>query len=237
MASDKTADESHRINYEIITHTRKPQIPLKKGSNYPIADINTPQRSEATGFIIEQAHKMNPSEKLRIAILGSCTNVASALLLDPSIVSKIKVYYIGFWHTPETNHYNKNEFNSRNDAIAVNSLLNNKALDLSVMSATTAQHLVFKKEEVDEVLKDKSPIGNYLVDRWERYNRWWTKKDPMKNKWIMWDLALIEAIAHPQWTEKRKFSTPKENTSREISIFTDIDTLKVKRNFWKLFKK
>lgn len=231
-ASEKTANESQKINEDIINILQKKEIPLPLGSNHPLKSVTEAQPSQAANFIIKKAHQMPKGNKLNLVILGSCTNVASAILLDPTIVDKIKVHYLGFWHNPETNTYNKKEFNSGNDTIAVNYLLDHSKLDLSVMTATTSQHLVFYKNVVDLKLKNKNKIGNYLVNRWETYKRWWTKEDPLQTKWTMWDVAIIEALAHPEWTTLKNFKTPPENTQREIKIYTKIDTKKMETDFW-----
>ncbi|MGB0295196.1 MAG: nucleoside hydrolase, partial [Flavobacteriaceae bacterium] len=175
---------------------------------------------------------MGKDEKLNLVILGSCTNVASAILLDSTIVPKLKVHYLGFWHDAKTNTYDKKEFNSGNDTLAVNYLLDYPNLDLSVMTATTSQHLVFEKKKVDKELKAKGALAEYLINRWETYTRWWTTEDPHKEKWIMWDVAIIEALAHPEWTTKEEFLTPSENTRRNIKIYTDIDTEKMQADYW-----
>ena len=140
--------------------------------------------------------------------------------------------YLGFWHDAKTNTYNKNEFNSRNDSIAVNVLLNYPKLDLRVMTATTSQHLVFQKTMVDGELKGKGPLASYLVNRWETYDRWWTQKDPEKTKWTMWDVAIIEAMAHPEWTTMKTFETPPENAQRDITIYTAIEVDEMEKDFW-----
>lgn len=222
LASDSSVLESQLINEEIRKLLNVPQLLLPLGSNRPMDQPNRPAYSEASDFIIQRAHESNENDPLHLVILGSCTNVASAIVADPDIIPKIKVHYLGFWHDPATNSYDKEEFNSGNDTIAVNVLLNTKDLDLTVMSATTSQHLVFKKEIVDEALKGKGGIADYLVDRWETYNRWWTTEDPEKSAWIMWDLALIEALIHPEWTVVEDFITPPENEERVIQIHTSI---------------
>ena len=175
---------------------------------------------------------MGKDEKLNLVILGSCTNVASAILLDSTIVPKIRVHYLGFWHNPKSNTYDKKEFNSGNDTLAVNYLLDYPNLDLSVMTATTSQHLVFEKKKVDKELKAKGALAEYLINRWETYTRWWTTEDPLKERWIMWDVAIIEALAHPEWATKQEFLTPKENRQRNIKIYTDIDTVKMQADYW-----
>ena len=239
-ASNKSNIESHIINQKLIKLLNADNTELAIGSNRPIKDSLNPIKSEASDLIVKYASRFTENKKLTILILGPCTNVASAIIHDPSIVSKIEVYYVGFWHDKINNNYDKNEFNTRNDRLALDLLLNTRNLSFNVMSATTSQHLVFDKTNVFNKLKANKGLGSYLIDRWENYDRWWTKKDPEKNKWIMWDLALIEAVINPNLAVKKKFTTPTENLNRLISIFTYIDVEKMKANFWqkieRLFK-
>ncbi|QNK76485.1 nucleoside hydrolase [Winogradskyella sp. PAMC22761] len=237
LASENTVSESQKINKNIIRLMNVEGISLPLGSNTPLTEYGKPASSEASQFIIETAHKMKDDQKLNIVVLGSCTNIASAILEDPTIIPKIKVHYLGFWHTPETNIYNKKEFNSGNDPIAVEVLLNTKTLDLDVMTATTSQYLVFTKQEVDLHLKDKKGIADYLINRWETYNRWWTKEDPKKEKWTMWDIAIIEALAKPELSTVENHLTPPENTQRNIGIHTKIDADQMTSDFWNTLKK
>lgn len=236
LASDSTVLESQKINESLIQLANRPDIPLPIGSNFPLRSKSEPQRSPASDFIIQEALKMTGNEKLNLVILGSCTNVASAILQEPRIIPKIKVHYLGIWHDPEKNTFDKKEFNSGNDTLAVNLLLDTPNLDLTIMSATTSQHLVFEKAKVDQQLRGKSELGDYLIDRWESYNRWWTQEDPEKTRWIMWDIAIIEALIHPEWTKAEEFWTPEENTRRKVKIYTWINTRKMEQGFWDSFE-
>jgi len=237
IAGDSTVFQSQKINEKLITLLGKNDILLPLGSDFPLSQSNKPQDSEAARFIIEKAHEASQNNKLQLVILGSCTNVASAVLLDTTIVPKIRVNYLGFWHDQKRNSYNKKEFNSRNDSLAVNTLLNNKLIDFRVMTATTSQHLVFDKKTVDKKLKGKGGVADYLVNRWETYERWWTKEDPKKLKWVMWDVAIIEALIHPEWAIEKTFETPPENTKRPIQVYTKIDVKRMEKDFWKHFDK
>ncbi len=237
QATENTVGESQQINEQIIKVMNRPEIKLPLGSNVPLASMTTPSPSKASKFIIEKAHEMKGNEKLDLVILGSCTNVASAILEDPSIISKIRVNYLGFWHTVKTNTYNKKEFNSGNDPLAVDVLLNTVDLEFNVMTATTSQHLVFKKKTIDKQLKGKGGIKDILVNRWDTYNRWWTKKDPKKKEWVMWDVALIEALINPEYATITPLETPKENTKRTIGVYTDLDKKAMEKAFWKHLNK
>lgn len=233
LASDTSVLESQAMNHDIIRLMNRPHIPLPIGSNYAMSAPNLPARSQASQFIIEQAQQLNDTEALHVAILGSCTNVASAIIQEPSIIPKLAIHYIGFWHDVETNTYDKKEFNSGNDTIAVDVLLDTEGLDFNVMTATTCQHLVFDKNEVDLYLADKNDLSNYMINRWETFDRWWTKEDPKKEQWIMWDLAIIQALIHPHLAVKETFTTPPENTKRYIEAYTYIEVEAMKADFWK----
>ncbi len=233
LASDSTVLESQKINEALVQIIGRNDIALPIGSNDAMDNSSEPKVSPASNFIVAQANELAEGDSLILVILGSCTNVASAILQDPKIIPKIRVHYLGFWHDPETNFYNLNEFNSGNDTIAVNLLLNTPNLDLTVMSATTSQYLVFEKKVVDENLRKHGLLGEYLINRWETYNRWWTNDDPQKEKWIMWDVAIIESIVNQDLSEKSRFATPPKNTPREILIHTKIKAKEMQDRYWK----
>ncbi len=231
IAPINSVGESQRINEDILKLMDRMEIPHLLGSNYPLVNEVRPQPSPAASYIIEQAH-VPRDDKLNLVILGPCTNVASAVLMDPTIVEKIRVNYLGFWHDPVQNTWSKREFNTNNDPHAVDVLLNHPAIDFQVMTATTCQHLVFQKTEVDTHLKGKGGMGDYLLNRWETYERWWQETDPEKSQWIMWDVALIEALANPQLAETGRFITPHDNREREITVFTEIDVEEMKGQYF-----
>lgn len=230
LASDATAQESQVLNEQIVS-LMGVDVPVFQGADVPLGGPDI-RESEAVDFIVDQAKNYSAEHRLHIVILGSCTNVASAILSDPSIIPNIHVHYLGFWHDPERNSYNKKEFNSGNDTLAVEVLLNTDNLKLDVMTATTSQHLVFSKEEVDRHLKGAGGIGELLVNRWETYTRWWTKEDPEKNYWVMWDVALIEALIDPGNATLKQMYAPPENTRRKIGIYTSIDVDGMMDSFW-----
>jgi len=224
---------SQEINEKILELLGMESIPTPQGSNFPMVSELRPQLSEAADFIIEKALAMPEGEKLSLVILGPCTNVASAILKEPQIIDKLSVNYLGFWYEEESNTWSKREFNTNNDPNAVNVLLNTPHLDLRIMTATTSQHLVFEKSEMDILLKDKGGIGDYLINRWENYDRFWQATDKEKTKWTMWDVAILQALAYPELCTEKKAGTPHDNLDRTISIYTEIDVKGMKAEFSK----
>jgi inosine-uridine nucleoside N-ribohydrolase len=232
LASDNSAGESQAINEELLQLMNRADLPHPLGANEPLPSLREPRPSAASQFIIEQAHALPAGKQLHLVILGSCTNVASAILQDPAIIPKVSVHYLGFWHDPVRNDYNKREFNSGNDTLAVELLLNTEGLEFDVMTATTSQHLVFTRNRVERELADLGQVGDYLMTRWNTFDRWWTKNDPEKNEWIMWDVALVEALARPDLATKQTYPTPPENTLRQIGVYTDINVEGMKEDYW-----
>lgn len=231
-APNDSVGKSQQLNEDIARLMGISDIPLVMGANVPMVNTLRPQPSAAARLIIEKAHESKEGEKLVVATLGPNTNVASAILMDPTIVPKLKVCYIGFWHDVKQNAWSKREFNTNNDPNATDLLLNTYNLDFHVMTATTCQHLVFQKEEVDRYLKGKPGIGDYLVDRWESYDRFWQKTDKEKRNWIMWDVAIIEALADPTLAKETLFTTPDDNLQRQIHAYTWIDVEEMKKRYW-----
>ena len=107
-ASKNTALESHRINKLLKRLLKKNDLVLKIGSSDPLLNSKISKPSEASNFIINQAKLIPLGEKLHVVVLGSCTNIASAIIDEPKIVSKLKVSYLGFWHNSSNNQYDKN---------------------------------------------------------------------------------------------------------------------------------
>lgn len=236
-APNNSVGESQRLNEEMLQLMGKSNIPHPEGSNIPLVNTHTAQPSDAADWIIQQAKETPDGEKLTISILGPSTNIASAILMDPTIIPKLKVCYIGLWHNPATQTWNKREFNTNNDPNALNLLMNTWNLDFHIMTASASQHLVFTKEEVDLHLKGKGGIADYLVERWETYDRFWQKNDKEKKRWIMWDIAIIEALAFPESAKESQFITPHDNLKRNIFAYTEIDVQKMKSQYWAAFKK
>ena len=235
-APNDSVGRSQIMNEQLLQLMGKSEIPHPMGSNIPMVSQERPQPSAAASFIIQKAHQSTTGEKLTVVTLGPNTNVASAILMDPTIVPKLKCIYLGLWYNLEDQTWSKREFNTDNDPNALNLLLNTQNLEIEVMTATTSKSLVFEKNKVDEEFKAKGGVFDYLVDLWDSYDRFWQKTDPEKKQWTMWDVALIEALAKPHLTQKKKVITPHDNFKREIEIYTAIDENALQEDFWNSFK-
>ncbi|MBQ7915649.1 MAG: nucleoside hydrolase [Firmicutes bacterium] len=86
-----------------------------KGSRNYLVDETTPQITEAAEFMVKLAQGYSPEKPLYIVAIGAITNVASALLMDPSIAEKVVIVWLG-GHSLEWE--NCKEFNLIQDVAA-----------------------------------------------------------------------------------------------------------------------
>ncbi|WP_319592393.1 nucleoside hydrolase [uncultured Draconibacterium sp.] len=187
-------------------------------------------QSEGVDFIIEMAKKYSPEKKLNVVCLGAVTNVAAAILTAPSIAKNIRLYALTMKYDLEKKVWNKNSFNARNDLNALDIVLNQTELELFIIPGQVSQKLTFDRADTQKRLaRYKNEVSKNLSDRWDKVNA--------GNSWIMWDLALIEAILHPEFATLEKGLTPPENIQREINIYSKIDANAMRKDFWKAYKK
>jgi inosine-uridine nucleoside N-ribohydrolase len=231
-ATLKPVEESQRLNEEILGAMDRMDIPHPLGADRQIGRTwgqQDPRDSPAAQAIIAEARAMKGSEKLDIVTLGAMTNIATALILAPDIKSKIRLYSLGSWYDPDTKAWNKSEFNIRCDLNAFDYLLNLEGLDFTIMTTTTSFALKFDQEETYAALDESVRIEKILANRWRIQN-------PLDKTRVMWDLALVEAYLHPEWSKIAEVQTPPENLQRLVKVYIAIDAEKMKKEFWRIIK-
>ena len=102
--------------------TLQDKVPLKAGANGSFTQIRPHvgdpafDGADAVNFIIERAHAAADS-RLVLLPIGKLTNVALALVKDPSIASKVRIVWLG------SNYPDQGEYNQENDLDAVRYVL------------------------------------------------------------------------------------------------------------------
>jgi len=227
-APDSTVMISQDLNEEILSLMYHTDIPHPMGANRAIKLNGTspPEASPAARLIINEARKLRSDEKLKVVVLGPMTNLASAVLNAPEIIPKLECYLMGLKYDHRTQAWNKNEFNTRNDLDAMDVLLDTEGLDLHIMTATTSGQLVFNRDKTFREFNGKGGV-------WDMLERRWKEKYPEQEEWVMWDIAIIEAIFHPEFATEKKVFSPPENLQRKIWVYTDINAEAMEKDFFK----
>ncbi len=224
---DTTVLQSFHYNKKILMHLEKTGIPNLMGASSMLRyeEQPVPIQSPAADFIIRMANETGKNEKLNIIALGALTNIASAIMIKPEIAEKIRLYMLAMKYNPKNRIWNKNEPNSRNDLNALDFILNNENLELTIMPVSTAEKLVIEKTETQKYFTGKKGVWDFLLNEWDlRY--------PDSNQLKMEDLALIEAILDNTLVKSEETLPPPENRQRSVKAYTYINRELMKADFF-----
>ena len=162
--------------------------------------------SDAVNKIIEIAQK---NEKTYIMAIGAITNIALAIKKEPEIIDKIEIVWLG---GNDLNHEDNMEYNFRQDIEAVREVFNSKVKLTVIPCKDVASCLKTNIKTLNDNLKDKSELCNYLIDRF--YNDGY---HGIQETRVIWDIAVIAYLINENWFEKDDISCPiiKEDSSYE----------------------
>ncbi|MEM9545599.1 MAG: nucleoside hydrolase [Bacteroidota bacterium] len=228
-AVPKTMENSHRLNQVIVAEMDKNVKTIRGGVNRMFDWGDQAQHSAAAYEIIKQAKNQSPNDKLTIVALGALTNIASAIYIDPSVSENIKLYWLGTTYDFEQGILKRQDFNCMMDQQALEVVLMSDA-ELHIMPVNIAVEMEFAYQETKNRMPQNSNLSRLLLDRWYEH------LDGGREKRILWDLALIQAIVFPEWCKKTTILTSKDNGSREIHYFSSIDVIKMKDEFFEKMK-
>ncbi len=225
-AVENTMEESYRLNDILLSYLKlNNKILSNRGATDRLFDWgNKSQTSTASMFIVNEAMKMK-DEKLNVIALGALTNVASAILDEPEIAHKIRLYWLGTTYDFEKDIMKNTDFNSVMDIQAVDVILNTD-VELHIIPGNVSGKMMFGWDETVEQFKGKHELTDYLL------NRWYNHLDPGVRQRTLWDLALIQAVIFPQYAEEVKIKTSKEKGNREIWMYKNIDADKMRKEFF-----
>jgi inosine-uridine nucleoside N-ribohydrolase len=171
-----------------------------RGSNRFLPDRKTPVDSPAARHLIKLAHQKRQGP-LYVVGLGAASNLASALLIDPTIADRIVMVWIG-GHPYSWSH--ARDFNLKQDVAAAQVLFDSGVPLVHVPAGDVAAALTVTLPELETGLKGKSPIADALYQNVDGYYRETgkNKKQPRSgsNAWhkVIWDIATIAWLLEPE---------------------------------------
>ena len=225
-AVDNSMEESYRLNDILLSYLNlSEKVVSNRGANNRLFDWgNKSQTSAASAFIIKEAMKPR-DEKLNIIALGALTNVASAILDEPKITGKIRLYWLGTRYDFDKGVMSNIDFNSVMDIQAVHVILHSD-VELHVIPGNVSGKMTFDWNETVKQFEGKHELTDYLLQRW--YNH----MDAGVRERTIWDLALIQAVIFPEMAEEVQIKTSKERGDRQIWMYKNIDEKKMRDEFF-----
>lgn len=200
--STSAADGMEKSYEEILRLLDKMKRPadglVHRGSAGFLESLDEPLESDAARDLIRRAQASEGP--LYVITVGAPTNVASALLLEPSIVDKIVVVWLG---GKGLNWPTASEFNLQQDVLASQVLFDSGVPLIQLPTEPVTSHLLTTVPEVETYLKGKGEIGDYLVQILKDYHQdhyAWSK--------VIWDISAVAYLIDPSWFKTEVRSTP-----------------------------
>ncbi|MEL6558790.1 MAG: nucleoside hydrolase [Bacteroidota bacterium] len=235
------------------------KVPIYKGAEGSFDEIKSTVDQpdfdgvEAVDFIIAQA-KAQSDRKLVLLPVGKLTNIALALLKDPTIASKVRIVWLG------SNYPEPGEYNQKDDLSALQYLLDFDVDFEMVMvrygkpSGTSAVKAYLS--DIQENMPGLGPsianpvvgrhgnsftnFGDYAVSLFNNIHHY--GNPPSR---ALFDMAAVAIIKNPSWAESSMISAPKlqdgnwierpENT-RKVTIWENFKTEEIMEDFYTTMK-
>jgi purine nucleosidase len=202
---EKSYEEIHRL-LNFFSHVDK-SIALR-GSDRFFGRKDRPVDSSAARDLIERA--MQPGDgPLYVLTIGGPVNVSSAIVMEPKIKDKIVVVWLGgtpkYWPSAT-------EFNLRQDVIASQVLFDSGVPLVQIPTKNVAEHLRTTIPELEQHLRGRSRIGDYLYGQFLQYfavrmNRQGQNEGFPWSK-VIWDISAVAWLNNPEWVPSEIAPSP-----------------------------
>ncbi len=162
-----------------------------RGSAMYLPDMDKPVDSEAARDLVKKAMESPADDPLYVVAIGAITNVASAILMEPEIIKKIVVVWLGgnpcYWaHT--------HEFNLWQDTAAARVIFDSGVPLVQIPCLGVASHLLTSLPELEAHIGGKNPVCDALLELFENY-----VPDHFGFAKEIWDIAAVAYLVCPQW--------------------------------------
>ncbi len=178
-------------------------VPVVDGCAAFLPDEQTAVASDAVESLIALAHE-DREGPLHVLAIGAATNVASAVLTDPTIRERISVVwtsaYPSFWPQPNRS------FNLVQDLPASRVLLESGVPFVYLPGYYVGEQLRVSLPELREHVKGRGAVGDYLYDLGEGSPFLGTGRGRTK---VVWDLVNVAWALEPAWLTTGLVPTPR----------------------------
>jgi inosine-uridine nucleoside N-ribohydrolase len=160
---------------------------VTKRGGHPMQYMGTYSASEGVDFIIERAFCAAPDDPLWVVGLGAATNLASAILKEPSIASRVRYVYHARSHMtwPERSI----QYNIKGDILAARTLLSS---EVPLVWFDTGTYLTRTMADTEKHVATTGQLGRFLHEY--RYNR----ADFMREDKGFFDMGDIAWMIKPE---------------------------------------
>ena len=173
---------------------------VHRGAEQYVGAALAPRSSAAALDLVARAMSATTADPLYVIGLAALSNVASALLLEPRIIERIVIVWLGghapYW--PDTD-----EFNLRQDVPAARLVLDCGAPLVLMPCNGVVRALTTTVAELERYVEPTGPVGAFLTERVRAYSTdhaGWSKP--------IWDMAPIAYLLNDAWAPSDLIHSP-----------------------------
>ena len=170
-----------------------------RGSRTFLSDTDSPVHSDAATDMVAQA-MAKAEEPLYVVAVGAITNVASAILIEPEIIKRIVVVWLGgnplYW--PHTR-----EFNLAQDIRSAQVVLDCGVPFVHLPARGVVSHLHTTVAEMERYVQGKGRVGDYLVEIFKDY-----ASDHFAWSKVIWDISATAYLVNSDWVPTEIVHSP-----------------------------
>jgi len=195
---ERSYQEIHRLLDRMDV---SPEGLVFRGSTTYLTDRDHPCKSEAAEDLIAKAMARSEDDApLYVATIGCITNVASAILMEPEIIKRIVVVWLGghAFHWPNTK-----EFNLWQDPEAARVVFDCGVPLVQIPVMGVCSHLHTTIPEIERYVQGRGEIGDFLAETVKEYH-----KDHYAWSKVIWDIATIAYLLDESWTPTNLVHSP-----------------------------
>lgn len=165
----------------------KKEVPVFRGSRGYLPDEKTPVKSEAADFLAGLCRNYSSQKPLYVLAIGAITNVASAILSEPSFRENCVVVWLG---GNDINWKDNREFNCFQDVAAARVVFDSGVPLIHLPCSGVVDRFLTTKYELLHWLSGKNALCDYLLDATlehcdtpENASKPWSK--------VIWDVTAV----------------------------------------------
>ena len=211
--------------------------PLFEGSSVALESLATPERNAGVDFLVASSKRFSSVHRLTVLTIGAATDVASAILEDPSIAQRIRVVAMGFKNWPDGG----DEFNVANDPRAWQVILNSQVPVVIGCADVCRANLSLTLQQARNLISMHGPVGAWL---WSEFQAWYfrfvkpLRVNDFSKSWVIWDIITVayikgltsqQSYLRPSLTNEMQFTHA--SSQGTITWITKIDTARLWADF------
>lgn len=176
------------------------RIPVLKGSCRFLLNEDTPEESDAARDLISRSKNYTPGSPLYVVAVGAITNIASAILTDPTIVNRIVIVWLGGHplYCRQTH-----EFNLIQDIAAARVIFDSGAAVVQFPCRGVTSQMLTTLEDLKYHIGGKSDLCDALLQLYKAY-----RDDHFGYAKELFDVAAVSWLVNANWSPSYLVPSP-----------------------------